>query len=407
MRLLDSPAAAGLPSKRPLPVQVTDTRSRRKAGVLLYTIIALPVFLGVCLIGMDWGRVQLVKTELRRACDAAARYAVTGASDDTALSKAQWIGSQNHVAEAALQFSAADVEIGTWDVATATFIPGGARRNAIRVTASRTVTPVFSEFLGAGPKQITVRAIAKMNVTGFGLVGLNGVYLGGNSTASYWSAGGYGMSGNGNVGSNGNIYLGGSSTINGDAYIGPGKTVSGGSVTGSKTTLSSPLSFPNGDASPYGPSNNDNVNVPSWATPGSSFKLGSNKTLSLPGGNYYFNNFTLDGGSDLSFTGPATIYCYGSFSMSGNTSTSGSKPGNLRLVMVPDPNNGDPPGSVTVSSSAALYATVYAPQSNVSLSGSGDIYGSVLGLTVIMTGSSGIYYDMALDSNNGTISLVE
>jgi Flp pilus assembly protein TadG len=380
---------------------------RRAGGVLLYTILCLPLCLALALLAMDYGRVQLTKTELRRACDGAARYAVTGIGDGTALSKAQWIASQNPVSEQPLGFTSADVEVGSWDTATSTFTAGGMRLNAVRVSSSRTVQPLFAEVLGVGPKQITVRAVAKFNVTGFGVVGLNGIYMAGNTTASYWSSGGPPLAGNGNVGSNGNIYLGGSSTINGDAYYGPSKSVSGGSVTGTKTVLTTPLSFPAGDASPYSPSNNDNNYVPNWATPASSFKLGSNKVLSLPGGNYYFNNFDIDGGGELSFLGPATIYCYGTFSMSGNTSTSSSKPGNLKIIMVPNPYNGDPPGSVTVSSSAALYATVYAPQSAVSLSGTGDIYGSVLGLYVSMTGSSAIHYDMSLDVNNGTISLVE
>jgi hypothetical protein len=92
--------------------------------------------------------------------------------------------------------------------------------------------------------------------------------------------------------------------------------------------------------------------------------------------------------------------------MSGNTVTSSSKPGNLTIIMCKKPD-GKPPGGVTISSSAALYANIYAPQSAVTLSGSGDIYGSVLGLSVDMTGSSGIHFDLSLNAQNGTISLVQ
>src|SRR5206468_1165645 len=100
-------------------------------------------------------------------------------------------------------------------------------------------------------------------------------------------------------------------------------------------------------------------------------------------------------------------YCYGTFSMLGGTSTYGATAQNLSIVMVPDPTNGGAPGSVTIGSSAALYASIYAPQSPVTLSGSGDIYGCVLGLSVDMTGSSAIHYDMALDANNGVVSIVQ
>jgi hypothetical protein len=129
--------------------------------------------------------------------------------------------------------------------------------------------------------------------------------------------------------------------------------------------------------------------------------------VTLPGGYYYFNNFAQDGGSSLTFTGPAVIYCYGTFNMSGNTSTSGSVPGNLRLVMVANPYNGGPPGTVTVGSASAFYGSIYAPQSAVSIGGNGDVYGSVLGRTVSMTGTGSVWYDMSLDVNNGTLSLVE
>jgi hypothetical protein len=50
---------------------------------------------------------------------------------------------------------------------------------------------------------------------------------------------------------------------------------------------------------------------------------------------------------------------------------------------------------------------VYAPQSDITLSGSGDIYGSVLGKSISMTGSSAIHYDMNLSGTSGQIALVK
>ena len=299
------------------------------------------------------------------------------------------------------------MEVGTWDTTTATFTPGG-RPNAVRVTARRTVPALLGQPIGVNPTTLTCRAVAKYNVLGYGLVGLNGISLSGNATASYASGTPGAPNGYGNIGSNGNITLGGNSSVNGDVYYGPGKSVSGGSVSGNKTVLSAPLSYPNGDSGVYSPTNNDNANIPSWAiSNGSALKLTSGQSLVLPGGNYYFSSFNMAGGSSLSFTGPATIYCYTNFIMSGNTQTSGAAPGNLKLVMVPNPYGGSPPGFVSIGGSAAFYGSIYAPQSDVTLSGTGDIYGSVLGLTVSMTGTSGIHYDLSLDSNNGAISLVQ
>ena len=126
-----------------------------------------------------------------------------------------------------------------------------------------------------------------------------------------------------------------------------------------------------------------------------------------PAGNYFFSDFAVGGTAQVNFSGPTTIYCYGSFTMSGKTTTNGSLPGNATLVMVPNPYNGSPPGAVTIGSASAFYGTVYAPQSAVTIGGTGDIYGSVVGLSVYMTGSGSVWYDTSLEANAGKIELVQ
>jgi hypothetical protein len=380
--------------------------SRRRGSVMVYTVIVMPVLLVLCALSVDWGRVQMAKVEMVRACDAAARYAVTGATNGTAFIKANTIGGANAVDGQAVTFPAADVEVGRWVTSTQMFVPGGTPYNAVRITGRRTIPTIFAGAFGGAGKTVTVQAIAKKNAFGFGLVGLDSIYFGGNATASYYST--TGATGTqGNIASNGSITINGSSSVGGDAYYGPGGGVYGGSVSGTKTMLDSPLSYPNGDASPYGPSNNDNNVIPNTAMSGSSFNLGNNKHITLPGGNYYFNNFSTNGNASVTFTGPATIYCYGTFDMQGTTNTAGSIPGSLNIVMVPNPWSGLAPGSLTIGSNVNLYATIYAPQSAISLSGNGDMYGSVLGKSVSVTGSASVFYDMALESDNGAISLVK
>jgi hypothetical protein len=384
-------------------------RSRRRRGgyTLIYVSVGLVAFTGICTLAVDWGRVQLAKTELRRTCDAAARYAVNGMSDGTALAKANWIGAQNSVDGRSITFQAADVETGTWDATALRFTPGTAAPNALRVTARRHVPAVFGQIAGPSLTPLTVQAVARFNVVGYGVVGLGSITMKGNASSSYWSAGGQPLTGYGNIGSNGSISLGGNSSIDGSVFYGPGGSVSGASnVTGSVSQLGSTLSFPPADAGSAA-NNNNNWLVPSWASPGgNNLSLQSNQSLTLPGGVYYAQNVTLSGGSSLTFTGPATIYCYGTLNMSGNTVTAGNQPGNLTIIMCKKPD-GRAPGPVTIGGTAALYSTVYAPQSAVTLSGSGDIYGSVLGLTVDMTGTSAIHYDLSLNAQNGTISLVQ
>jgi hypothetical protein len=75
--------------------------------------------------------------------------------------------------------------------------------------------------------------------------------------------------------------------------------------------------------------------------------------------------------------------------------------------MVPNPTTGAAPGSVSIGGNASLYASIYAPQSDVSISGTGSIYGGVLGKTINMTGTGDVYYDMSLDLTSGQISIVQ
>ena len=372
-------------------------------------MIAMVSLLAVAALALDYARVQVVKTELARAADASARYAVGGLRDGTYLARATWLAARNPVDGSPLALAPADVEYGDWNPATKTFVPGGFAPTAARVTARRTVPLSFMGWFGVSNQQVTARAVAKGNPIGYGVIGLDSLYMTGNGTVSYSSLG-TAPTDLGHVASNGNITLGGSALINGKAYAGVGKATTGGTVTGGRETLAAPLSFPNGSAGAYATTNN-NGSIPDWAfaSPGrssNSLWLTNGDVLTLPAGHYYLNNVTMSGGSELRFSGPSTLYGYGNFSMTGNTYTAANLPKNLRLVMVPKPD-GTPPGTVYVSSSSALYASVYAPQSAVTIAGSADVYGAVLGKTVSVSGSGRIHYDLGLDSTYGTLSLVE
>jgi hypothetical protein len=390
-------------------------RNRRRGVAQIYAIIVIMTLMAICSLAVDLGRVQLVKTEMRRMCDAAARSAVTGVTTGTAYAKAAWVAGQNPVDAATLALAPADVEVGRWDIDAAVFQPNVAPPNAVRVTARRTaatnnaIPTVLAGVIGISTVDVTVQSVAMIKFTGYGVVGLNFIAMVGNASDSYWSRGGTAGSttssyDHGSIASNGNIYLTGSSSIAGDVRPGVGMGVFGASrVTGSIEPLKAPLSFPNGNAG-SSVTSNQNSSVPSQFMSYGGLKVPTGSNLTLPGGNYYFNNVEV--GGTLKFSGPATIYSTGTFVMYGNADTSGNQPGNLKIVMCPTPS-GTPPGFVSIGSSSALYASIYAPQSHVILAGTGDIYGSVLGLSVTMTGTSSIHYDLSLDANNGSISMVQ
>lgn len=229
---------------------------------------AMPVLIGFCSLGVDWGHVQLVKMELQTAADAAARYAVTGIASGVSTAQSMAVDAANDNkadGSAVVLDTATDVEFGTWSSSNKTFtvLTGSARSgaNAIRITARRTsatgnaVQLGFAKLIGKPTADVTAVAIATISQSntggGYGVVGLGWFNMSGNPLIdSYNSASGaYSSSSalkNGTIVSNSWINLNGNATIKGDVH--PGKN--GGlnrngnvTITGSTSKQTSDLSF--------------------------------------------------------------------------------------------------------------------------------------------------------------------
>lgn len=128
------------------PAKALRDGARRKGAVLIYSISALTVMIGMATLAVDWGHVQLAKTQLQGAADAAARAGASALAQSPAdaVAQAQWTASKNVVDGIPLSLTAADVEIGTWDTARLSFTKllgvDQYRGNAVRVVANRTAS---------------------------------------------------------------------------------------------------------------------------------------------------------------------------------------------------------------------------------------------------------------------------
>ncbi len=400
------------------------SRNKLRRGIsLIWMSIAMVTLCAFVSLGVDYGRVQLAKSELRAVADAAARAAMGGLATDveTAQKEAESIARSNLVDGSPLELHVQqDIEFGHWSSADRSFSPlhGSARAlaTAARITARRTtargnaVPLLFARVLGPKSCDVTASAVATRYARGYGVIGLDYIRMGGNSSDSYWSPDGYSTPGeDGSIASNGNITLSGSSSIHGDARPGVGMSVIGGEgrVSGAIEPLTAPLVFPNGNAGIYATSN-DNYKIPRFVTISgghTDLRISSSRSLNLQPGNYYFRNFDMSAGSTLSLNGPTTIYFYGSFSVTGNVQTAANMPKNLKIVAVPAPD-GTPPGPMRIWSGSDLYADIYAPQSDITFGGNGDVFGSVLGKSIDMAGTSAIHYDTSL-TWSGEIVLVQ
>jgi Flp pilus assembly protein TadG len=364
------------------------------------------VLCGMVSFAVDMGRVVIVKTQLRAAADAAALGAAQYVLYDQAQARSVAVSTARaNVADGApvVIDPNLDVELIRWDESTRTYQPASSsvKPNAVKVAIHRTnargnaVNLPFARMIGWNTCDVHGAAIAMASPQRFAAVGLDFITMGGNSTNAYRSnainAAGNSFTAKGDIASNGDITLTGSTVVSGNAWAGVGKRVLGANhVTGTSSNVSSPLIYPAED-----PGNaatvNDNYSMPSTAIRNTvDIDLGNQNSVRAPGGTYYFRNLTMGAGSELNFTGPATLYLTGNLSLGGHAITNGDLPKNLRIVLL------SPGSKVSLSGGTDLFADIYAPLSAITISGNGDIYGSIVGKSIAMSGEAGIHYDMSL-----------
>src|SRR5688500_10003820 len=107
--------------------------SFRRGIAAVYSILMLVALCGLVSMGVDLGRVQLAKTELRAAADAAARAGVAGLATSVAQARsdALAVAAANMCDGSAVALDPTlDIEFGSWNDATRTFtVLSGAAQN--------------------------------------------------------------------------------------------------------------------------------------------------------------------------------------------------------------------------------------------------------------------------------------
>jgi Flp pilus assembly protein TadG len=370
---------------------------RRRGTVMIMAVLMMAVLIGLASLAVDFGQVQWTKSKLSGAADAAALAAAADLPNTyAAAAAAQSLVASNIPDVSNLCNASQDIQFGNWNESTHTFVVTGNSINAVRVTLRRStargnaVKLAFGQLIGRPTCDVSASAIALVRNDSFGLVGLNYVKLSGSADAT--DADTTGVDLNGSVASNGNITLTGASTLTGDVRPGVGKAViaKASSIHGTVRPLTSPLAFPAATAGSYATSN-DNARIPAGTlTSSGDFVLRANIPVTLPGGVYYVRNLTGSGSASLTLTGPAVFYVTGDVSLTGNVTTNRNLPENFKIYQVP--NASGVAGRCSLTGSADLYAQIYAPQSSISVTGNGDFYGSMIGLSIDITGSGLVHY---------------
>jgi len=264
---------------------------------------------------------------------------------------------------------------------------------------------------GRRPSQVGGQATVTALVSGvplfrFGIFTQGNITIsGGGITDGYNS--GYGpydpaaIDSTGSIATNGNIVLsGGSTVVKGDAAA--AGTNSGGSVTGTRTGGATPFPAPATLACPaggYTPSVPGGAGISyNPATGVLTVSGGKNITLSYPAaGYYYFSSMVLSGGSTVTMNAGGAhvdIYIDNKLDLSGGgIINTASLPPALSVWACGNPAS---PQGWTLSGGSGAYFSVYAPNHAITVSGSGDIYGALVGASLTSSGGSKIHYDEGL-----------
>lgn len=396
-----------------MPARATyNLRLRQPAMMLIWFTIMLAALMAFVSLGVDLGRVQLAKTELQRAADAAARYGASGIDQGstTVASRAITAAADNTADGQSIVLQNADVQVGMWNSTSKTFTSGGTPNNAVRVTVRRTASRgnaiplLFAKVLGLTSCDVTATSIALASSSGgpaTGFVGLSRFEAGNNSfVRSYDPAagtpGGANLFTSGSVKSNTYIDFGNGTDIYGSVSIGSSGSVSLGNhvtISGGTTTLSSTLSY-------------SNTESPGVSSTGS-ISVGNNQNVSLSAGTYNYSRISTGNNCTIQFTGPATVYVTGYVDMGNNCEiyAYGNNPRNLQIRVVGS-------GSVNFGNSPDIYAQIYCPQSQFHMGNNSILWGSVVASQFEVGNSADLYDDQsqqgaASSSGSASIALVQ
>ncbi|MBI3996364.1 MAG: hypothetical protein HY352_01770 [Candidatus Omnitrophica bacterium] len=356
-----------------------------------------------------------------------------GVSELNISSRQVYSSAAFHYADAAVDQAAKNLRTPTDttdDVMTTTYGNGSFTVDSMTALATPGEWQVLTSGVSAAdpntPRHIeAIYRMTPQSVFQFALFGANNVTVSGSAiTDSYDSrlgpyeddpGLGYNKDHHGDIGTNstssGGVTISGSIFIDGQVAVGPTVTDPTSIVTGYDA------SFITGGTSPA--SNTQDVVSMSQAFPMPPVvvPLGltcSNHTVTghttetlsptggpLGNGTYCYNNLTVQGGGELTTSGPVTVYLTGVFTATGNTVVGDPSDPKAMTVLVSSTGAATLEGTITGSSE--FYGALYGPSAIMTISGNADVYGSIVAQTVNVTGSASVHYDTALTENT-TIS---
>ena len=220
----------------------------------------------------------------------------------------------------------------------------------------------------------------------FSLIGLSNLTMTGNAfTDSYDASQGPYVptktDHRGAIASNGNIVLSNNVKVDGDARCGPGITTTlnnAATVTGMNSSLPASVSFPS-------------VTLPPTYTDLGDVNMSSG-TTSVPAGVYLIHHLNLSGTAHIIWTGKTTLYIKDSYvvTQSAKIDTYQNLAANRTLNFLPTCT------TATWSGSNVCVGTLYAPNTDFTISGNVELMGRVIAKSINNSSSGGMHTDESL-----------
>ncbi len=370
----------------------------RRGISIIWVAVSLTAFVGIVSLAVDYGRVQLAKTQLQEATDAAARYAsrFVAGGQSAAYQAASLAAGDNSVDGTPLTLQSEDVQVGYWNAANRTFTDNGTPRNAVKISAQRSAArnDAISLWFASGLGRRTCDIHAESIVTGNsqqGMVGLNGITFKNNAFIGSYNSDvttdpTEGSAGDGaSLGTNASISVKNNSTLRGNLILGPSGSSGRLDPTGGTITLLQEIAPPADPA--WTPTGNPGGIPSAWTC---------NSNTTLPSGTYWLTSVEVN--ANISFAGPATLYVNGDIDVSGSITAYDSIPANLHIYQLGSGRSFSASGSIT--------AVIIAPGSDFSTKNNFNFYGSCLFNTITAKNNADFFYDTSLGAVYG-IALVK
>lgn len=368
----------------------------RRGSVALVTVITVAALAACAALSLDVGYVCALTAEQQNNADAASLAGAAALQGNTSVSvidHVHMVLGRNQESQGFLSLSDQLVEVGTWDSIEERFRPldstvWAERAFAVRVRAVRSdVSLLFARLLGLHTASVWRQAVTIGSRPCRGLWGLQGISVFGNVVTDSYDAteGCYraeSAGDGGDVCSGRGIEATGSLRIRGDVMAGMSHAVniSGGGAEVTGITTISPDGMEGLDVDLGETGNLENQ--------GDLIMTGT-EVVTLEPGRYRYESVTQQGGSSLTINGPTTIYVSGDVVVGGSGIVNITRdPADLTLIVQGM--------RVMFEGRSEFYGTVIAPNADVSLSGTGDYFGAVIGRTLELRGDLRFHVDESL-----------